>query len=329
VPTVSGSLRRLLLAPSLADVTFAGRGFPAAPEGAAARLETIPRAVVVGFEAGIEARSLQELGWRLELVSEDLRGFAYEGATMALTILDRVVPGRRRRTRELLLGPAAPYPFLTYIGIGFAMARLPRPRWRGVLPDLAGSPYHPDLSWLAVDGYGFDLAFFHTRRWVDEQRVPRPYPWLGAAHYFPRAVDQGIGRALWFIHAARVLAVAAAVQRFPAARRPDLWSGVGLAAAYAGGANAADLVQLRAAAGEHCPEVAQGACFAAKARTYANLVPADTDHTVRAITGVPAAEAAAIVDKAVSATRTSGPRVVYEEWRVHVRQRFAHLSPAV
>ena len=32
------------------------------------------------------------------------------------------------------------------------------------MPDLTGSPYYPTMSWLAVDGYGFDLAYFDTRR---------------------------------------------------------------------------------------------------------------------------------------------------------------------
>lgn len=36
-------------------------------------------------------------------------------------------------------------------------------------------------------------AYFDTRRWVDEQRMPDAYPWQRAPEYFPRAVDQGIG----------------------------------------------------------------------------------------------------------------------------------------
>jgi hypothetical protein len=329
MPTILGALRRLLLAPSLADVTFAGRGFVPATSTSASPLEAIPQAVVVGFEAGIEARDLREISWRLDLLDEQLRGFGYEGATMALTILDRLLPGRRNRTRELLTGPAAPHTFLTYIGIGFAMARLPRVRWAGVLPDLSGSPYHPWLSWLAVDGYGFDLAYFHPDRWVDQQRRPRPYPWLGAAGYFWRAVDQGIGRALWFIHGARVGDVAAAVGRFGVDRRPDLWSGVGLAATFAGGASTDRLAQLRRLAGEHRPELAQGAAFAAKARSFAGLVPPHTEQAITTLGGLTTAAAAALVDAAVAATSTSGPQVVYEQWRTYVRQRFARIEHAI
>jgi hypothetical protein len=93
MPTTLGSLRRLLLTPSLAEVTFGARGFPITPSDATRRLETIPQAVVCGFEWGIDARDQWEVEQRLSLVEPELRGFAYEGATMAFTILDAMPLG--------------------------------------------------------------------------------------------------------------------------------------------------------------------------------------------------------------------------------------------
>src|SRR5690242_6783686 len=134
--TVLGSLRRLVLTPSLADVTFARRGFPVTPTPATSRaierLEAIPQAVICGFEWGIDERDQWNVERRLELVEPELRGFAYEGATMAYTVRDAMAGGRGHRTRDLLAGPGRPHLFLTYIGIGFAMARLPRPLWKSV-----------------------------------------------------------------------------------------------------------------------------------------------------------------------------------------------------
>lgn len=178
------SLRRIVLAPDLAEVSFARRGFAPLPTGhAAARLQDVPRAVVCGFEWAMEASGTREAADRLELLDAEQRGFGYEGATMAFTITD--VMGRGQRTRELLEGPGRPHILLAYIGIGFAMARLPRVLWKKVLPDLTGQPFHPVMSWLAVDGYGFDLAFFHTRRWVDEQRCRRVTPGRARPTIFP------------------------------------------------------------------------------------------------------------------------------------------------
>ena len=319
MPTTLGSLRRLLMAPSLASVSFAGRGFPVTPSDATRRLEAVPYAVICGFEWAIDARDQWEVERRLSLVEPEQRGFAYEGATMAFTVLDAM--GRGTRTRDLLLGPGQPHIFLTYIGIGFAMARLPRPLWRKVLPDLTGSPYHPTMSWLAVDGYGFDRAYFETRRWVDEQRLLPAYPWEGDADYFPRAVDQGIGRALWFIHGAGVPAVAAAVGRFARHRQADLWSGVGLAATFAGGSDAEGLAALRHAAGEHRDHLAQGAVFAAKARSYSGFVPEHSEVAAATLADLSVEAAAVLADDVAVGPREAGSVPAYEAWRERVRAR--------
>jgi hypothetical protein len=320
MPTLLGSLRSAVLAPSLADVGFARRGFPGRASAGADSLEAVPQAVVVGFEWGIASPGTDDLERRLAMVGPELRGFAYEGATMALTIRDSVSGGR---TRELLLGPGRPHVFLAYIGIGFAMARLPRGLWRQVLPDLSPIPYHPVMSWLAVDGYGFDRAYFATRRWVDEQRVPRPYPWAGCPGYFPRAFDQGVGRALWFIHGGVPEGVAAAVGRFARARRPDLWSGVGLAAAFAGGCAPGELAALARAAGPHRAEAALGAVFAAKARHTSGWVPDSVPYALRALAGLDVQEAVALADRTEVPADAPGPLPPYEQWRRRIHAALA------
>ncbi|MFI2077426.1 DUF1702 family protein [Streptomyces triculaminicus] len=322
MPTVLGSLRRLALTPSPASVGFSQRRFPGASSPAAGHLEAIPRAVVCGFEWAIDARDLWEIERRLELADPPLRGFAYEGATMALTVRDAMGPGRGNRTRELLSGRGGlRHIFLNYIGVGFAMARLPRMLWGKVLPAVSGSPYHPVMSWLAVDGYGFDRAYFDTRRWVDRQYRPAPHPWQGSPEYFRRAADQGVGRALWFIHGARPDHVAAAVGRFAGDRHGDLWSGVGLAAVFAGGASPADLAALRRAAGAYAGELAQGAVFAAKARDHSGTVPAHTHAAVTALAGVGVEKASALADECAVPPSESGRVPAYETWRRNVRIR--------
>jgi hypothetical protein len=320
MPTAIGSIRRFLLAPSLAEVSFAGRGFPGQASDVTRKLESVPQAVVCGFEWGIEARDQWDVERRLSLVEPELRGFAYEGATMAFTITDAM--GRGHRTRDLLRGPGRPHLFLSYIGIGFAMARLPRGLWKRVLPDLGDSPYHPTMSWLAVDGYGFDLAYFKTRRWVDRQELPSPYPWQGCAEYFPRAVDQGIGRALWFIHGGRVVDVAAAVGRFAAHRQADLWSGVGLAATFAGGSDFEGLAELRRTAAEHRADLAQGMVFAVKARTYAGFVPPHTETAAAALGELSVDAALELADGTAVHEDGSASTPPYELWRGRIRAHF-------
>ncbi|MFJ9887123.1 DUF1702 family protein [Streptomyces sp. NPDC091287] len=318
--TAMGSLRRLLMAPSLREVSFAGRGFPVAETAATRQLETIPQTVVTGFEWGIESKELWETERRLSLVDPEVRGFAYEGAVMASVIRD-AMPGRGGRTRALLQGAGRRHIFLNYIGIGFAMAKLPRPLWKKVMPDdLDGAEFYPPMSWLAVDGYGFDRAYFDRARWVDAQRPDTPYAWEGHPHYFQRAVDQGIGRALWFIHGARVGQVGAAVRGFASGRAPDLWAGVGLAATFAGCSTGDELAALRAESGELSGHAAQGSVFAAKARHFSGVVPEHTRTALHALAGITVEAAAALADDTAPAPGSAGDVPTYELWRRAVRE---------
>ncbi|MFD1832759.1 DUF1702 family protein [Streptomyces desertarenae] len=320
-----GALRRLVMAPSPGEVSFAGRGFPVEPSESTRRLEAVPQAVVCGFEWGIEDRRPAETELRLSMVDAEVRGFAYEGATMACVIRDVMVP-RGHRTRDLLQGGGRPHIFLNYIGIGFAMARLPRPLWGKVMPGLSDAAYYPAMSWLAVDGYGFDRAYFDTDRWVGEQRVPPAYAWEGNPAYFLRAVDQGIGRALWFIHGGHAGRVAAAVERFASHRRADLWSGVGLAATFAGGSAPAALAALREDAGEHRGHVAQGSVFAAKARHHSGHVPEYTRAATRLLAGIDVGAAAELADDCAVTGAGAGDLPAYELWRRRVRERLVHAA---
>jgi hypothetical protein len=295
MPSFLGSVPQPVLAPTLPAVALAER------------LEASQLAVVCGFDWGIAGDDLPEVVRRLELIEAEQRGFAYEGAAMACAIRDARADGTGGRTRELLTGPGAPHLPRIYTGIGLALARLPRSVWQGIVPD------HPTMTWLAVDGYGFDLAYRDTRRYVDEQWVPEPYPWAGSPEYFPRAVDQGIGRALWFLNGARPAAVTAAVNRFGEARHPDLWSGVGLAATLAGGCAPEGLTILRLAAGEHWPQLAVGVVFAIMAGTYAGHVPEHSRLAAEALAGLTVPDAVAIADRTESS---------YERWRDRIRAHF-------
>lgn len=323
---VLGSLRQLALAPSLEKVSFGGRGFRLTPSEITERLEAVPQAVVCGFEWAIAAPDVRDVRRRLRLVDPEQRGFAYEGATMAFTILDSV---RGHRTRDLLSGAGERHIFLAYIGIGFAMARLPRPLWKKVLPELPGSPYHPTMSWLAVDGYGFDRAYFDTEQVVQRQQPIDSYPWEGDSAYFSRAVDQGIGRALWFIHGADSRQVAEAVGRFAEHRRADLWSGVGLAATFAGGGRPEELAWLSQAAGQHRADLALGAVFAVKARSYAGFVPEHTADSTSELTSLSVAEATELADSTEVTGELTGDQPRYELWRQEIRKFFACSTSSV
>jgi hypothetical protein len=158
---------------------------------------------------------------------------------------------------------------------------------------------------------------------VCQQRRACRYPWQGSPDYFPRVVDQGVGRALWFIHGADPTRVAGAVSKFARERHADLWSGVGLAVAFAGGCGSEGLAALRESSGEQWPDLAQGAVFAAKARSFSEVVPGHTRVAVAALTGMSVTAAATLADAAEAPPCAEAGVPAYERWRRNVRDHFA------
>ena len=130
---------------------------------------------------------------------------------------------------------------MMHVGLGWALARLRR----SVTPYLAR--LDPLLGWLVVDGYGFHEGYFDWPRYIERRAIPSRLN-----GYERRVFDQGLGRSLWFVKGADVAAVASAIDTFPSARRDDLWSGVGLACAYAGGCGRAAIESLRAPPVDTC-----------------------------------------------------------------------------
>jgi enediyne biosynthesis protein E3 len=312
-------LRSRLLSPSRSEVSFAKRGFaPGEPE-AVRRLEKSATHFVMGFEEAMAAKNVADTGRRLDGLTRPLQGFAYEGAAMALTILDAVDPVRHGRLPAFLAGPGEPHEYMAVVGNGWALARLPKWRWRTVLPA------DPLLRWLALDGYGFHEAFFHTERYV-YRREPWQVPpqWPGPAAYAARVFDQGVGRAMWFVCAADVERLSDAVLGFPAARQPDLWAGIGLAATYAGGGDPDKLELLRLHAGQDVLSLCQGSAFAAKARLRAGLSTSETEVVVRALCGMSADRAAAVTGEALTGLPADGGIPAFEHWRVRIQRGLAN-----
>src|SRR5687768_10909080 len=219
-----GRARKRFLGLSPAEASFAKRGFVAGEEKARQRLEKIGVTFLSGYHAALEEPRFVQLAHRLAIVETDLRGFAFEGAAMGLALLDRFTPWQTNRWRTFTEHRATPHIYMMHVGLGWALARLRR----GVTSHLAR--LDPLLCWLVVDGYGFHEGYFGWPQYIERQALPAR---LGG--YERRVFDQGLGRSIWFVKGANVAAVAKAIDAFPRPRRDDLWSGAGLACAYAGG----------------------------------------------------------------------------------------------
>lgn len=266
-------LRQQLFGISPEEVSFARRDFHDRGRRQTRWLERVGLTFLGGYHAALIDEGHAALLSRLDAVECVFRGFAYEGAAMGMALLDQISPFKRGRVRSFLSGPGSRHKYVIHVGIGWAIARLPWLR-RNVLR--ATRTLDPLLRWLALDGYGFHEGYFHWRRYV-----ACPESFGRYKGYAVHAFAQGMGRSLWFIEGSDVARITSAVASLPRHLHSDLWSGVGLACAYAGRIEAKEVERLRAAAKGFCAELAQGAAFAAKTRQRAGNL---TEHTETACT---------------------------------------------
>ncbi|WP_306369328.1 DUF1702 family protein [Nocardiopsis sp. CC223A] len=315
--TPLATLRRRILTPGTDQTLVSTRGFHHGAPQARTLIETVGLFFLVGYGHAAQTADPGRTDRLLAEVPVRFRGFAHEGAAMAFTVLDALSP-RGGRSRAYMAGPGDPHLYMAHVGVGWALARLPRPLWPTV------RTLDPLLRWLVLDGYGFHQAYFRTERFVHRRaRDGRPARWSGRPEYAPRALDQGVGRALWFVSCADPDRAADLVESFGEERRADLYSGVGLAAVYAGGADRAGLERLCRRAGTHRPRLAQGAAFAAETRMRAGLLVPHVEDAVGVLFGGTAQEAA----RAARDTRPDGDQPgrppAYEEWRTRLAERWA------
>jgi hypothetical protein len=290
------------------EALFATRGFRQGRDDAQAHLESIGRAFIQGYRLGLYAPPAGPPGSVLDPVAPEMRGFTAEGAAMGCLVADAVAGGRRLAGwRQAVPG----HDYLVHVGVGWAFARLPFGQ-SAVFRRL--DPVH---RWLALDGLGFHDAYFRSSRILGGWR-------RATRGYCAQAYGQGVGRALWFLGCADVGWAVDVIARAPPSSQAALWSGLGLAITYAGGADAQDLSRAVAAAAADRPHLAQGAAFAAAARAQAGHLPEFSVQAVETIAGRTVGsvlDLVAVTREALPAADAEVPR--YELWRRAVRDGLA------
>lgn len=312
-----GSIRKLIFGISPDETTFARRGFEGGDPELRGYLESIGQTFVLGYHAALVDNDPPALEAVLNKVAQEMHGFVYEGAAMALALLDFLTPWKRDRLTTFINGPGAAHVYMVYVGAGWAMARLPWGSW-GINRRL--EQMDPLLRWLAIDGYGFHEGYFHWPKSIGQQQKP-----LRMNGYIGRAFDQGLGRSLWFVKGADVKRIAMTLDAFPPERRDDLWSGVGLAAGYAGGVRRPDLENLREVSGTHLSQLAQGVAFAAKARQRAGNPAAHTALACEVFCGLSTNATVRITDDALEGLTAEGGEPAYEVWRCRIRSKLKKI----
>jgi hypothetical protein len=299
------------------EVEFARRGFTCANPEIQARLENVGRIFLQGYSAALAHKDQGRLADLLNRVEPEDRGFAYEGAAMALALLE-ALRLRRNAFAQFADGAGRRHIFMLHVGAGWAYARVPwlRRRIEGAFKKLDSV-----LRWLVIDGFGFHQGYFRAGAPIEAGSFSR------LSHDARHVFYQGLGRSLWFVNGTDAHRIAHTISAFPQLYHGDAWSGVGLACAYAGGASPDAIVEVRRAAGVHNAALAQGAAFAAKARQLAGNPAPHTELTCAKLCGIGPAQAAALCDQTLShlASRNSAS---YQAWRELVQKGLSSSSRA-
>ncbi|RPH53190.1 DUF1702 family protein, partial [bacterium] len=124
-PGLAGRLKRAVFGISAKETSFAERRFRGDAEAVRARLEEVGLSFARGYHIALEEDRPLPLAARLAEMDPELQGFAYEGAAMGLALLDTVTPWRRDRFQRFMEGPGDAHAYISYVGAGWVMARLP------------------------------------------------------------------------------------------------------------------------------------------------------------------------------------------------------------
>jgi hypothetical protein len=296
-------------------VDFAERGFRTTPAATRSTLEGAAGAFLDGFNA--ELASPPGRPPDLSPLPPARRGFAAEGAAMAAALLDAVNPAGTRRLAALRAAYDDRYAYLVHVGVGWSMAKLHRRRPPRATADA------PLLRWLAYDGLGFCRAFFASpRRYARWSAHPASCPPTCDIRY------QGLGRSLWFRACADPDTLAGYVAALPRRHHGDVWSGVALAATYAGGVAPQTLARLAEVAAGYRAALAQGAAFGAEAWRLCGCAPAHARTGVASLANVSLEDAAEWTWRARRGLDVPDADAThYRRWRLAVQQEAASAIP--
>jgi hypothetical protein len=206
----------------------------------------------------------------LEHTEKEFSSIAYESASMAIALKDFESETFPHAWLSFANGPAAAHQAQVYVGLGWAIAKFNFPFLTAV------KNLNARLYFRIADGCGYYDGSFKHRRTVTNQELPVYLPAAAMPMY-----DQGIGRSIWYTEKADIHKICSKIETFASSRHADLWRGVGIAVAYVGGCDDEDLKTLFRYASTNSFQLACGAALAARSRTMANTMTADTDRCSR------------------------------------------------
>jgi hypothetical protein len=239
---------------------------------------------------------------RLDVMDEQFRSIAYEGASMSRGLTDFT------RGNELLDWPeymhlTTPHAIQVHIGLGWAVSQRQIP----VLPIL--KKISPLYQLRVMDGYGYYDGTFRHRTSIRDKVINEEI--IKKNHLMP-GYDQGIGRSLWYTSKGNISKLKELIEGFDTSRRSDMWRGIGIAMAYVGAFDKSLLIAIFETAGDYQYQLSVGAALLARSRFEAHTANQEADMACRIWCHLSAEEAVKITYNLEPLSPTSGD--LYMAW---------------
>ena len=260
-----------------------------------------------GFSSASDA---SVAAWVQSLPRAD-QSVAVEGVAMAVAWMQRAT--RSDRTWEGLSAALDDeHAVGLALGLGWALS------WLGASPDAEMVGLPPLVRWRVVDGYGFRDGLVAPRRHVLRTMAPKQIEGFGQAVW-----RQGLGRSLWYTTRGDVGEVRDVVNAFPSPVRPELWTGVGVAATWIGCSSQPPMARLRTAAGHDAHWLALGAALAARTARDSGSLTARQAAPCRALADGTPEELAIVTDRAEAALPLEADTPLFQRWKDDIASRLA------
>ena len=179
---------------------------------------------ILGYNIAICHTDINAMIEQLESDAMGYQAWRYEGASVALTLLDLSTPWKRNRWQGLSQRAKDRYPLIIHAGVGVALQRYPWPI--NIVSYI--NRFDPLYRHMIVDAWGM---FKGLRSQIANKEI----------HEIPQKIkgdflachDHGLGRSIWFAQLGNIETIHRIFKTFPTDRQNNLWPGVGLALAYA------------------------------------------------------------------------------------------------
>ncbi|MFT4526334.1 MAG: hypothetical protein ACI9FU_001407 [Granulosicoccus sp.] len=228
-------------------------------EAIANRIELIVLTFQVGRKIGEEILEPTEMIQQLNLMDEEFRSMAFEGASMAVAVKS-IEQQDNLRSWLTFLDANPTHSTQIMIGLGWAIGE------KDLSPDSILEGLDSMTQGRAMDGFGYYMGLFRRRISIRTQQIPK-----GISDDLQLAFDQGIGRSLWYISKGDLEMLERMMDSFPVYRQKHMWRGIGVACPVVGGCNAKHLGDLRQLSGEFKNQLETGCAMAAKSSVVSGV----------------------------------------------------------